>query len=149
MKLNIVGTVLLLSVLSGCGGAASDNITAFVGSWTATVNQSEMCPAGNDVTPLNGTLTIVAGATAGEITTEPGNGCNLTWTVSGNVANLKGTQTCPTVPGAVGGTWTATFTGGKLSLSGTTITLSDKGTAVYVNGTTENCTFTESGTVTN
>ena len=75
----------------------------------------------------------------------PGNGCNLNWTVNGSAATLAGTQTCPTVPGSVGGTWTATFTSGTLSLSGNAIAVSDSGTAVYVNGGSQNCSFTQSG----
>src|SRR5256885_6216357 len=98
-----------LAVLGGCGTPASP----YTGSWTSVGSENEYCTTGNNVTSLNGGLTMGQGAAAADLVTQPPNGCNLTWTVNGSTASLKGSQTC-TVPGSVGGTWTATFTGGTL-----------------------------------
>jgi hypothetical protein len=145
---------LLAVVFAGCGAgspAASpdlspmSNAPAFIGGWTSTSSETEVCPNGSHVTPLNGVLPVVAGTTAFDIVTQSPNGCNLTWTVDGNTATLKGTQMC-TVAGSVGGTWTATFNTGTLVLAGSTITFSDQGSGVLaIAGQNYNCTFTQSG----
>ncbi len=132
----------LLTVLFGCGGSV--NVQPYIGSWTSVGNQIETCNSAQHVTSLNGMLTITSGSSSGDVVTNPPNGCNLTWSVSGNTASLRGSQTC-TVPSSVGGIWTATFTSGSLSLSGSTIGYSDQGTGVLNTGQTTQCTFTQSG----
>ena len=135
-------------VLLACG-SSSTTAGNFVGTWVADVVEVEVCPdTGTHTTQLMGTFPIVAGSAAGTIVTQSTNGCDLTWTVSGDNATLGSGQTC-SVPGSVGGTWSPTFTSGGLSLNNaTTIGVHDMGTAVYVNGATQNCTFTQSGTFT-
>jgi hypothetical protein len=142
MKTFLAGFLFL--ALSGC---TSTDISNWVGSWNAAASESEICPSGNHTTDLTGTLTIAAGTAADTIVTQPPNGCDLTWTVSGTGATLVTNQTC-TVPGSVGGTWHATFVNGGLTLNGNQIVLGDDGTAVYDNGTQQNCTFTQVGTFT-
>src|SRR4051812_33440555 len=105
-----------LLALSGCGTPASP----FVGSWTSVGSETENCTTGSNVTSLNGGLTMGQGTAAADLVTQPPNGCNLAWTVNGSTAALKGSQTC-TVPGSAGGTWTATFTSGTLTLAERTI----------------------------
>ena len=129
-------------VVAACGGPPN---TPFIGTWTDNASETETCPSGNHVTPGSGNVTIVAGSAPTDFVTQSGNGCSLTWTASGNVGSLKGSQSC-SVPGSVGGTWAATFTSGTLTLSGRTLTLSDSGSAVYTNGGVQDCTFTQSGT---
>jgi hypothetical protein len=143
MTRTLVGMALLLV---GCGGGS--DVNAFVGSWTSNGTQVEDCPSGSHSDTGSLAVNIIAAPTAATITTQPNNGCNLNWTVSGKIATLAGTQTCAAVPGSVGGTWTATFTTGTLTLSGGTVAVADSGTAVYVNGFSQNCTFTQSGTYT-
>ncbi len=135
----------LLTVLFGCGGGV--NVQPFVGNWNSVGNQIETCNSVQHTTSLNGMLTITQGSSSGDVVTNPPNGCNITWSVNGNTATLKGSQTC-TVPGSAGGTWTATVTSGSLSLSGNTISYSDQGTGVLYTGQTTQCTFTQSGTFT-
>jgi hypothetical protein len=138
---------LMVSTWFGCGGSTADT-QAWVGNWVAGINETEVCTTGTHVTPLNGAFTIVAGTDPKEIVTQPPNGCNLRWTISGTSAALVGGQTC-TVPGSVGGTWQATFTGGTLSLTNNQITVGDQGSALLlIGGATVNCTFTQAGTCT-
>ena len=133
-------------VLGGCGGASGDgfNASAFEGSWFVAASEVEICTTGSHVTTLVGLLPIAADLSDSQVATEPANGCNLLWNVHGNVATLAGRQTC-IVPGSVGGIWTATFTGGAMSLSGNVITLRDQGSAVLELGGPIPCTFTQSG----
>jgi hypothetical protein len=139
-----IGSVaVLLCVTAGCGG--TENTAPWVGSWVSSLNETEVCPTGSHVTPLNGAFTIAAGPVEGDVVTQPPNGCNLTWTVRGSSATLKGSQTC-TVPGSVGGTWTATFTSGTLTLNGGQITGADQGAGILnLAGAMQSCTFTQSG----
>jgi hypothetical protein len=135
--------------LFGCGSSSGGPVSAaWLGAFNADVTQIEDCSGVQHTDTLSGTITLVAGSNGGTVVTQPGsNDCDLTWTVNGDSAGLASTQTCPTGPGSVGGTWTPTFTAGTLGLSGTTITLGDNGTAVFVdNGTTQTCQFTQSGT---
>ncbi len=123
-------------------------MTPFLGSWTSNGNQIEYCAgASHTDTGMLG-ITITAGSAPGQIVTQPVGYCALTWNVSGSAAALVASTTCGTVAGSVGGTWTPTFETGSLTLTGTTITAADTGSAVYVNGTTESCTFTQSSTYT-
>jgi hypothetical protein len=97
------------------------------------------------MTPLNGAFTIGQGGAQGEIITQPPNGCNLTWTVSGSTATLKASQTC-SVPGSLGGTWDATFDSGTLNLNGSVVNVGDQGKAVLaIGGANVQCTFVQSG----
>jgi hypothetical protein len=143
--LGLLGSVAV--ACGGSGGASSDGASAFVGSWTSNGTQTEMCSGATHADPGTLSVTIVAGPSAGQITTQA-SGCSLNWSVIGAVATLAGNQTCGTVPGSVGGTWTPTFVAGTLTLDGDTITVSDSGNATYVNGVTQTCTFTQSGTYT-
>jgi hypothetical protein len=135
--------------LFGCGSSSGGGpvAAAWLGTFSADVTQIEDCSGVQHTDTLSGTITLVTGSSGGTVITQPGsNDCDLTWTVNGNTAGLDSTQTCPTGPGSVGGTWTPTFNAGSLNLSGTTITIADDGTAVYVNGSTQTCQFTQSGT---
>ena len=135
----------LLAALPACGGS---NVQPFVGNWASVGSQIETCSGQQHTTSLNGNISIAQASASGQVTTLPPNGCNLNWTVNGNGASLNGTQTC-TVPGSAGGTWTATFTSGSLSLSGNVISFSDQGTGLLSSGGgTIQCTFTQSGTLT-
>ncbi len=138
--------------LLGCGSSSGGGPVAanWLGTFNADVDQTETCPvSGMHVDTLTGTITVVAGSNSGTIVTQPGsNSCNLTWTVNGNNATLDSAQTCPTIPGSVGGTWTPTFTAGTLVLNGTSIEVNNTGTAVFVDNGTQNCTFTQAGTFT-
>jgi hypothetical protein len=136
--------VTLLGLL-GCGAS---NAPAYLGTWSSSSSETEVCPDGTHVTPLVGTLQVVAGTAGGTVVTQTSNGCDLTWTVSGNTANLDGTQVC-NVAGSAGGTWTATFTAGTLTLGAgnLTLTLGDSGTGVLLlDGVAQDCTFTQAGT---
>jgi hypothetical protein len=100
-------------------------------------------------------MTVTAGAQAGAIVTQlfdtfdlstgtpyaPG---QLDWTVSAGIAGLTSLAALPPVPGSVGGTWTPTYTSGALSPSAGTLVWTASGTAVYVNGITQTCGFTQS-----
>jgi hypothetical protein len=131
--------ILVTMLAAACDATAP--AASFAGSWNSTASEVESCTTGTHTTSLAGTLSITAaGAT---VTTHSPNGCNLNWTVSGESATLAGNQTC-TVPGSVGGTWTATFTSGTMVLSGNTISLSDSGTGILDPGAI-GCTFTQSG----
>jgi hypothetical protein len=148
--------VLCVSALLGwgCGSSSSGGpvSAAWLGTFSADVTQVETCSGEQHTDTLTGSITIGTGSTGGTIVTQPSDDCDLTWTVNGTSAAIVSGTTCPTVPGSVGGTWTPTFNSGSLSLSGTTgrtsISINDSGTAVYVNGTTQTCTFTQSGTFT-
>lgn len=139
-------------VLLGCG-SGSANIAPWVGSWNAAVAQTETCAgsSGSHTDGLNGQIAIAAGSASGTIVTQPANGCDLTWTVSGSSATLTANVTCPTVPASVPGTWTATFTSGLLTLSGSTIAVSDSGMAVFTptGDPAQQCTFNQTGTFSN
>jgi len=146
--MRVVAAAVLLSLgLSGCSSSSAD-VSAFVGNWNSGAQQDETCTTGTHTTPLTGVLPIVAGTAADTIVTQSPNGCNLTWTVSGNTATLQANQTC-TVPGSTGGTWHATFTSGGLTLNGNQLVLGDAGTAVLdISGTQVSCTFVQAGTLT-
>jgi hypothetical protein len=107
----------------------------------------ETCPAGQHLTSLAGTLTIVAGPAEPQVVTRPPNGCNLTWAVNGSTATLVTGQSC-SVAGSAGGTWTPTFTTGTLTLSGAALTLEASGSAILDFNGTSTCTFTQSGSLT-
>jgi hypothetical protein len=145
----LASCVLVLAAL-GCG--SSQSVVGWVGSWNASVAETETCSAssGNHTTGLNGPVAIVAGSASGTIITEPANGCDLTWTVSGSSATLTSSQMCNPVPTVTPGTWTATFTTGLLTLNGNTIGVTDSGSAIYLptGGATQNCTFNQSGSFT-
>ncbi len=138
--------------LLGCG-SSSANTAPWIGSWNASVAQTETCSGsnGSHTDGLNGPITIAAGTADGTIVTQPANGCDLTWTVSGSSATLTGTVTCPTVPATVSGTWTATFTSGLLTLNGSSIGVSDSGMAVFTptGDPAQQCTFNQTGTFSN
>jgi hypothetical protein len=141
-------TCVVAVALFGCGSSTPViDVSAWLGSWNVSATESETCPPNMHTTPLTGVLLIVNGTAAGTIVTEPANACNLTWTVtSPTAATLASSQTC-SVYGSVGGQWTPTFTSGSMELSGSTIALSDTGTATLaVSGfPTANCTFVQSG----
>jgi hypothetical protein len=101
----------------------------------------------SDTIPLTGTFAIsLPSAGSGFIQSLSQNGCLLKWTANGNVATLSAIESC-TVPGALGGSWQATFLSGTLTLAGTSIALQDKGDGVLnINGMNGNCSFTQSGT---
>lgn len=145
--------VLSFATLACLGCGSSVDVTPWVGSWTASVTQMEACSgsSGSHTDGLNGAIIIAAGSASGTILTEPSNGCDLTWTVSGNSATLTNNVTCPTVPASVPGTWSATFTTGLLTLNGSTIGVSDSGSAIFTptGDPAQNCTFNQSGSFTN
>jgi hypothetical protein len=147
----------LCSIAMGaCGGSSGGGLgnagdaSPFIGTWNTSGTQVEQCSGATHTDPGSAPVTIGAGPSPGEITTAPGSDCALNWTVQGSVASIAGSQTCATLPGSVGGTWTPTFATGTLTLdaTGTVITLTDSGTAVYVNETTQTCTFTQSASYT-
>jgi hypothetical protein len=139
-------------VLLGCG-SGSANVAPWVGSWNASVAQTETCSgsSGSHTDGLNGPVVIAAGTASGTIVTEPSNGCDLTWTVNGSSATLTANVTCNTVPASVPGTWTPTFTSGLLTLNGSSIGVSDSGMAVFIptGDPSQQCTFNQSGTFSN
>jgi hypothetical protein len=145
----VLATCIVSVLLFGCGSSTPIDVSAWLGSWSADVNETETCPPATHNTPLTGTILIVAGTAAGTIVTEPPNACNLTWTVtSSSAASIASSQTC-NVFGSAGGQWTPTFTSGSLGLSGSTIAVNDTGTATLViNSVTANCTFVQSGSFT-
>jgi hypothetical protein len=147
---------LLGIAAAACGGgkdsslATMGDVTPFLGSWTTSNGtQIETCAGVSHMDSGPITLTIVAGATPGEITTQPQGGCALNWTVSGTVATLEGSQACATEAGSVGGTWTPTFETGTLTLSGAIITGADSGNALFVDGASQTCSFTQSASYSN
>jgi hypothetical protein len=87
-------------------------------------------------------MTVAQAGSPDAITTTPG---PFTWTVAGTVASLEPT-TLPVGPGSVGGTWTPSYSTGSLTRSGAELLWSAGGTAVYVNGITQTCGFTQSYT---
>ena len=138
-------------LLLGCGSSVST--AGWVGSWTATVVETEMCgsSSGQHSNGPNCAVVIANGIASGTIVTQPLNGCDLTWTVNGSNATLASSQSCPTVPSASGGgTWTPTFTSGLLTLNGNTMGFSASGMAQYLppSGAAVPCTFSQSGTLT-
>jgi len=135
-----------LTALFGCGGGGV-NVQPYIGLWTSVGNEIETCNSVPHNTSLNGLLTIAQGASPADVVTNAPNGCDLTWSVSGNTASLKGSQTCA-VSGSAGGIWTATFTSGSLTLSGNSISYSDQGTGVLNTAPAIQCTFTQAGTFT-
>lgn len=143
--MRIRGAFALPLALIACGGSSA-TVQQFLGSWTSVGSELETCGSDSHTTPLNGLLMIGQASASGQVMTMPPNGCNLNWAVNGNTASLGGTQTC-TVPGSVGGVWTATFTSGTLNLNGNVITFSDQGSGVLnYGGAISQCTFTQSGT---
>lgn len=149
--MRVVVLCLAPLALLGCGSGSADT-TPWIGSWNASVAQTETCSAssGSHTDGLNGPIIIAAGSASGTIVTEPSNGCDLTWTVSGTSATLTSTVTCPTVPATVSGTWTATFTSGLLTLNGANIGVSDSGMAVFTptGEPAQQCEFNQSGAFT-
>jgi hypothetical protein len=145
--------VLSVATLAFLGCGSSVDVTPWVGSWTASVAQTETCSgsSGSHTDGLTGAIIIAAGPNSGTIITEPANGCDLTWTVSGSSATLTANVTCPTVPASVPGTWAATFTTGLLTLNGSTIGVSDSGSAIFTptGDPAQNCTFNQSGSFSN
>jgi hypothetical protein len=125
-------------------GCSSTNVSDWVGSWTAAMTETDTCSIGTSTTPLNGTLAIAAGGAGDTIVTQPLNACDLKWTVSGDNASLESGQSC-TLTDTLIGTGNATFTSGGLTLSGNTIAVDDKGTAVAVqpNANSVQCTFVQ------
>ena len=137
--------------LLGCG-SGSANTTPWIGSWNASVAQTETCAgsSGSHTDGLNGPISIAAGSASGTIVTQPANGCDLTWSVTGSNATLTANVTCPTVPASVPGTWQATFSSGLLTLNGSMIGVTNAGMAVYTptGEAAQQCTFNQSGTFT-
>lgn len=78
-------------------------------------------------------------------TTYPG---ALTWTFAAGAATLNAPQTIPAVPGSLGGTWTATYSSGSLSVSDGMLLWTAAGSALFVNGESQTCPFTQSFTCT-
>ncbi|HXX32309.1 MAG TPA: hypothetical protein VEJ89_16530 [Myxococcaceae bacterium] len=145
--MRVVACALSIVWLAGCSSSSTD-LSAWVGNWNSAAQQDENCTTGTHTTPLTGVLPIIAGPASDTIVTQSPNGCNLTWTVSGNTATLQANQTC-TVPGSTGGTWHATFTSGGLTLNGNQLVLGDAGTAILdINGTQVSCTFAQAGSLT-
>jgi hypothetical protein len=147
--------ILCLATAASLGCGSSVNVTPWVGSWTASVAQTETCSgsSGSHTDGLNGPIVIAAGSADGTIITQPANGCDLTWTVNGTSATLTANVTCPTVPASASapGTWTATFTSGLLTLNSNTIGVSDSGSAIFTptGDPAQNCTFNQSGSFSN
>jgi hypothetical protein len=134
------------NVNSSSGATAA---SAFVGTWNGSVNASVTCPSGVYPSTGNSTETVTAGAAAGEITTFGGY-CRLNWTANtASMASLFMSQVCPTVSSASAGSWTPTYTGGTISLQGTTAVITETGTGVRTStllpSGSEACTFTASG----
>jgi hypothetical protein len=151
---------------AGCGGGGSSggtnnatgtSATRFLGVWSCTGNQIETCGTAVHSDTNDFTMTVTQGASSSAITTAISNNVDVTtgaaagsgafqWTVSGDAATLVSPLALATVPGSVGGTWTPTYTGASLAFSGATLLWSGLGSAVYVNGVTQTCGFTQSYT---
>ena len=147
---------------AGCGGGsqgASDgggaDLAPFLGTWSCEGTQIEVCGAASHTDTTDFAIDIVKGTSPNGIAAEPagdagntGGTANsagaLDWTVSGSTATIDSPMTLPTVPGSVGGTWTPTYSGGLLSRNGAALIWTTSGSAVYVNGVTETCSFTQS-----
>jgi hypothetical protein len=110
-----------------------------MGDFTLTVAQGT--PPNGITTQWSNVTDVTTGGTSA--TTNYG---DLGWSLSGDTASLSSAQTIPTGPGSVGGTWTATYSTGLLSFSGASLVWNASGSAVYVNGVTETCGFTQSYT---
>jgi hypothetical protein len=161
---------LLVSITcAGCGGGGSagtnsgtnngvgSSSTPFLGVWSCSGNQIETCGTNTHVDTSDFTMTVTQGASPDAIVTGISNNVDVTtgttsapgsfdWTVSGNAASLSSPLTLPTVPGSVGGSWTPTYGGASLSFSGPALLWNASGSAVYVNGVTQTCGFTQSYT---
>jgi hypothetical protein len=143
---------LLVTAWVGCGGGSSSSPSggpestpsAFLGIWNCAGTQVETCGTASHTDPVAFAMTVTQGGASNAITTTPG---PFTWMVAGATASLDPTTT-PTVPGSVGGTWTPSYASGSLTPSGAALLWSTSGTAVYVNGTTQTCGFTQSYTCT-
>jgi hypothetical protein len=156
---------LALVIVIACGGCASGKASnsgsapgtagaAFVGVWNCSGTQVETCGISTHSDTSDFTMTVTEGAANGIATavsnnvggrtgTNSGSG-TFDWTVSGNEAGLNVPLTLPTGPGSVGGTWTPTYSTGSLSFSGEAVLWNASGTAVYINGATQRCDFTQS-----
>jgi hypothetical protein len=145
-----------------CGGAPepSAQAGAFAGTWSCSGAQVENCPNGTHVDEFVFSLTTTAGGggsvlaavtsatdtTTGTVYTG-GGGFPLAFTiVDGNTATLDGPQTEPTGPGSLGGAWTPTYTVGTLTQTGSSLTWTDSGSGLFVDGFTETCGFTQNYT---
>jgi hypothetical protein len=149
--------VLALTAMpAGCGtdGGASAETSAFLGTWSCANTQIETCPNGSHSDDFIYTCNMIEGEGGSSILTIPslitdtttggwfpGSGSPLNWVVSGNRATIEGAETQPTGPGSVGGTWTPTFTAGTMTLVGNTLSGTDSGSAIYINGYSETCGF--------
>jgi hypothetical protein len=141
------GTWTGLRIAGGSSGATA--ASAFVGTWNGSVNGSVTCPSGVYPSTGNSTETVTAGTAAGAIATFGGY-CRLNWTANtASMASLSGSQVCPTVSSASAGSWTPTYTGGTITLQGTTAVIAETGTGVRTStllpSGSEACTFTDSG----
>jgi hypothetical protein len=137
------------------GGRVLDPQNPFLGRWACSGNQVASCPsgAGGDEAKFNlSVVTPSAGKVRStildEVDTTTGTDYSafhtvLDWVVSGSVAELAGSQATFVYPGSHGGTWTPTYEAGTWALAAQTLTWKASGSAVYVNGRTERCTFTQ------
>jgi alpha-tubulin suppressor-like RCC1 family protein len=100
-------------------------------------------------------MTVVQGLSPNVIETDLSNNVDVTtgtasgpgsvdWTVSGATASIASLGTLPTVAGSLGGTWTPTYSEGSLSFMGAALVWSASGSAIFVDGVTETCGFTQS-----
>jgi|HubBroStandDraft_1064217.scaffolds.fasta_scaffold222495_2 hypothetical protein len=139
----------------GSGGGAEPDVEPFLGTWSCSGTQIETCGTDSHSDTSNFTMTVVQGSSPNAIETDLSNNVDVTtgtayapgsvdWAVSGNTASITSLGTLPTVAGSVGGTWTPTYSEGSLSFVGTTMVWSASGSAVFVNGVTETCGFTQS-----
>jgi hypothetical protein len=141
--------VLAVASWAGCGGGSSGSSgttsvdAELLGDWSCSGTQIETCGTATHSDLITFAMTVTQGASPNAIQTALG---SFRWTVSGSTANLDAPLTEPTGPGSVGGTWTPTYTSGTLTRPGSDLVWSAAGTAVYVNGVTQTCGFTQSYT---
>jgi len=139
----------------GSGGGASPSVEPFLGIWSCSGTQIETCGTGSHSDTSDFTMTVVQGSSPNAIETDVSNNIDVTtgtssgpgsldWTVSGDTASLATLGTLPTVPGSLGGTWTPTYSEGSLSFLGSALVWSASGSAIFVDGATETCGFTQS-----
>jgi hypothetical protein len=144
---------------AGCGstsGKLTPDASAFIGTWKCSGTQVESCPSGSHTDDYLYTATFTAGASESSIVTTtlaltdtttggyfPGPGDPVQWLVAGTQATIDGTQTLGTGPGSLGGTWTPTVTLGSMTLVSNTLSGSDAGSALFVDGPTETCGYTQ------
>lgn len=123
----------------------NDGPATWVGSYSTNGTTSwSGCPV--VPAPISGPATMTIALGPNNTITTSLNACNLNWTVSGNTVLVVAGQSCSGM--ANGANFTATWTSGAATRTGSVATLSGVGgTEVFTNAAgSETCSFTQTGT---